>query len=267
MEWCNGVLVHRMKCTCSSIVMVKRFCAMSQINPKLELFCPPWIRTDPIMAVVLEPQWQLNPIGYWFSQSLLKSCLLQQRFHWHGSNLKLYWASEQFCIQLLLPQGTLTSACFLIAMYSWFEWLCGSDQELFLHVESELWVLEHSLPFVALPLNFCSIFMSLGTVGIHWEDVRWPELGRGAGWRRAHSLFSSGDCEPSQCGFGLPKQGLAAVSLNLSNLRQSWIQAGTELNFASLESSFGSFADPGVLTSILDSIRSIDDYAHTLLIR
>lgn len=67
---------------------------------------------------------------------------------------------------------------------------------------------------------------------------------------------------------GITKPQLGTVSLSQSSLRQDWIQIGTELKncFALLDSSFGNFADPGVLTNILDNVKSMDDYIYTLLI-
>lgn len=57
------------------------------------------------------------------------------------------------------------------------------------------------------------------------------------------------------------------VSLNLNSLRQSQIQTGMELEkwFASLHSSFGSLAVPGVLTNVLGNVVSMDDYTYTCL--
>lgn len=57
------------------------------------------------------------------------------------------------------------------------------------------------------------------------------------------------------------------VSLNLNSLRQSQIQTGMELEkwFASLYSSFGNLAVPGVLTNVLGNAMSLDDYTYTRL--
>lgn len=57
------------------------------------------------------------------------------------------------------------------------------------------------------------------------------------------------------------------VSLNMNSLRQSQIQTGMELEkwFASLYSSFGNLAVPGVLTNVLGNAMSLDDYTYTRL--
>lgn len=92
---------------------------------------------------------------------------------------------------------------------------------------------------------------------------RGQEVAKAGWWSRMEEFCPNGDEESSQCGFALPKEGLAAVSLNSSNLRQSWIHSGTELKngFSSLDNSFDGFADPCALTNILDNVRRIDDYA------
>lgn len=215
----------------------------------------------------LEPQWELNPRCYCFRAAVhFKSCFAQQSCYWHRSSLKLWWASEQFCDHLLLLCGILTSAHFHRSMQGWFEWLHGCDQDLSLRAESKFGMLR--LLFIGVHHNFYSTFLALWrqeeTLGIDGEG--WEVAGTGQ--RSSMQEISSGDHKLSQCGLGSPKERLADVRPNVGNFRQSWIETGAKMKkcFASLNSSFGSFADPGVLTNISPSVSSMDDYAYTLLV-
>lgn len=68
LEGYDSVLVHRRwEVSVPALSWWRGFVvSRNRTKPKLELFSPPWIRADPIMAVVLEPQWEMNPRGYWF---------------------------------------------------------------------------------------------------------------------------------------------------------------------------------------------------------
>lgn len=146
MEGCDGVLVHRMKCSqvrsiCSSIVMVKGFCAIQQSNKtQTETFFLPWIRTDLIMAVVLEPRWELNLIGYRFRVTVL--CDLAS----HSRDVSMRATSNHggllssFAFSFHFRMGSCA-----VAMQRWFEWHCGCNLDLFLCAEVEICVLGHSL--------------------------------------------------------------------------------------------------------------------------
>lgn len=143
MEGCDGVLVHRMKCSkvrslCSCIVMAHCHCAMMESNKtQTETFFLPWIRTSSIMAVVVEPQWELKLIGYQFrvtvrnlaSHSRDASVRATPN---HGGLLSTFAFS--FCFH--------TGSC-AVATQRWFEWPC--DIDLFLRAEVEIRVLGHSL--------------------------------------------------------------------------------------------------------------------------
>lgn len=143
---CFGALneVQEVRSVCFFIVMVKSFCAGGKQNTNWN-FIPALNRNQPNNGSHIGTSMR-NELDRLLDQSHSspKSCFPQQRCCWHGSNLKLRWASEQFCIQLPLPHGTLTTACFHIPMQSWFEWLCGGDRDLLLHAEGDLGVLGHS---------------------------------------------------------------------------------------------------------------------------
>lgn len=112
------------------------------------------------------------------SHSLLKSGFPQQRHH---RRPKLWWASEQFHIQLPLPHGTLTSACFHAAMQSWFEWLCGCDQDLFymLRMNSEC----PGTPLCSSASQLLLRFPGLREAGGNWGGYT-ERMGAGQGWGR-----------------------------------------------------------------------------------
>lgn len=60
LEEYDSVLVHRRwEVSVPALSWWRGFVvSRNRTKPKLELFSPPWIRTDPITAVVLEPQWK-----------------------------------------------------------------------------------------------------------------------------------------------------------------------------------------------------------------
>lgn len=152
----------------------------SQMKPKVELFSPPWIRTDPITAVILEPQWELNLIGYWFSVTVCWNLASHSRdavgmgaTSNHDGLLKSFTSSFRFPMgKCLLPCSN--AELVWVALRLWPKPFCTCWG----------WTLSAWAPFVALPHNFCSTFLVLGrqeeTGGIHGEDGS-----RGAGWRNS----------------------------------------------------------------------------------
>ena len=269
MWWCFGAQnkVQEVRSVYFCIVMVKSFCAIQKPNEtQTGTFFLPWIGTDPITAFILEPQWELNPIGYWFrvtAEILLPTA--EMPLVWEQPQTMVgFWAvsypasaSPWDPHKCVLPRSNAAGLSGSAAVTNTFFYMPRVNSEC------------SGTPLCSAASQLLLCFPGLREVGGNCGDTqRGWEVARAGQRSRVEELFSIGDHKPSQCGLGLLKKGLAAVSLNLSNLRQSWIQTGTELKncFASLDSSFGSFADSGVLTNILDNVRSMDDYTYTLLI-
>lgn len=272
MEECDCVLVHWMKCrrwevSVSSLSWWRVFVLEANKTRTGTLFLP-WIGTNPIMAVILELQWEMNSTGCWIRVTVHRNLASHSRDAvGMGATSNCGGLLSSFASSFHFPMGPSQPPASTYRCRAGSSGSAAVTETFFYMLRVISGCSGIRLCSSASQLLLC--FPGFREAGGNCRDTqRGWEVARAGQRSRMEEIFSSGDHEPSQRGLGLPKKRLAALSLNLRNLRQSWIQTGTELknSFASLDSSFGSFADPGVLINILDNVRGMDDYPYTLLI-